>query len=122
MRMKTKASEHEENVNEPIGGVENDEDNFVVDPYIIMKFSTHEEAYNFYNAYARLKQFGVRKGYTTWSRKKDTIISRIFVCDKEGFTFLKDNREDGRNVIRKFDTRCGCNARMIIRLDRIIEK
>ncbi|XP_020262352.1 protein FAR1-RELATED SEQUENCE 5-like [Asparagus officinalis] len=117
----SQASEHEQNVDEPIG-VDNGEGNFVVDPYIGMKFSTHEEAYNFYNAYARLKGFGVRKGHTTWSRKKDTIISRIYVCDKEGFKFLKDKREDGRNVVRKFDTRCGCNARMVIGLDRSTEK
>ena len=104
-------------------GVENGEDNLnSVDPYIGMEFSTHEEAYNFYNAYARLKGFGVRKGHTAWSRKKDAILSRIFVCDKEGFKSLKDKREDGRNVIRKFDTRCGCNARMVIGLDRSTEK
>ncbi|XP_020259036.1 protein FAR1-RELATED SEQUENCE 5-like [Asparagus officinalis] len=81
-----------------------------------------DPAYNFYNAYARLKGFGVRKGHTTWSRKKDAIISRIYVCDKEGFKFLKDKREDGRNVVRKFDTRCGCNVRMVIRLDRSTKK
>ncbi|XP_020253841.1 protein FAR1-RELATED SEQUENCE 5-like [Asparagus officinalis] len=117
----SQASEHEENVDELIG-VENGEGNFVVDPYIGMEFSTREEAYNFYNAYARLKRFGVRKGHTTWSRKKDAIISRIFVCDKEGFKFLKDKREEGRNVIRKFDTRCGCNTRMVIGLDRNTKK
>ncbi|XP_020262940.1 protein FAR1-RELATED SEQUENCE 5-like [Asparagus officinalis] len=116
------ASEHEENGDE-LMGVENGEDNLnSVDPYIGMEFSTHEEAYNFYNAYARLKGFGVRKGHTAWSRKKDAILSRIFVCDKEGFKSLKDKREDGRNVIRKFDTRCGCNARMVIGLDRSTEK
>ncbi|XP_020271889.1 protein FAR1-RELATED SEQUENCE 5-like [Asparagus officinalis] len=108
-------------IDEPIG-IENGEGNFVVDPYIGMEFSTHEEAYNFYNAYARLKGFGVRKGHTTWSRKKDAIISRIYVCDKEGFKFLKDKREDGRNVVRKFDTRCGCKARMVIGLDRSTKK
>ncbi|XP_020263191.1 protein FAR1-RELATED SEQUENCE 5-like [Asparagus officinalis] len=116
-----KAFEHEENVDEPIG-VKNGEGNFVVDLYIGMEFSTHDEAYNFYNAYARLKGFDVRKGHTTWSRKKDAVISRIFVCDMEGFKFLKDKREDGRNIIRKFDTRCGCNARMIIGLDRSTKK
>ncbi|XP_020243165.1 protein FAR1-RELATED SEQUENCE 5-like [Asparagus officinalis] len=117
----SQASEHEQNVDEPIG-VKNSEGNFVVDPYIGMKFSTHEEAYNFYNAYARLKGFSVRKGHTTWSRKKVAIISRIYVCDKEGFKFLKDKREDGRNVVRKFDTRCGRNVRMVIGLDRSTEK
>ncbi|XP_020252221.1 protein FAR1-RELATED SEQUENCE 12-like [Asparagus officinalis] len=78
----SQASQHEPNVDEPIG-IENGEGNFVVDPYIGMEFATHEEAYNFYNAYARLKRFGVRKGHTTWSRKKDAIISRIYVCDKD---------------------------------------
>ncbi|XP_020255687.1 protein FAR1-RELATED SEQUENCE 12-like [Asparagus officinalis] len=88
----SQASEYEENVDEPIG-VENDEGNSVVDPYIEMEFATHEECYNFYNAYARLKGFGVGNGQTTWSRKKDAIISRIFVCDKKGFKFLKDKKK-----------------------------
>ncbi|XP_020245390.1 protein FAR1-RELATED SEQUENCE 5-like [Asparagus officinalis] len=111
------ASEREENVEEPIG-VENSEGILVANPCIGMKFSTHEEGYNFYNAYTKLKAFGIRKGHTSWSRKKDAIIFRTFVCDKEGFKFLKDKREDGRNVIQKSDTRCGCNARMIIGVDR----
>ncbi|XP_020258402.1 protein FAR1-RELATED SEQUENCE 5-like [Asparagus officinalis] len=109
----SQASEHEENVDETIG-VENGEGNYVVDPYIEMKFSTHEEDYNFYDAYARLKGFVIRKSHTSWSRKKYAIISRTFVCDKECFKFLKDKREYRRNVIQKSDTRCGCNARMVI--------
>ena len=114
------AFEHEENVDEPIS-VENGKGNLVVDPCIGMQFSTHEEGYNFYNAYARLKGFGVRKG-TTWSRKKDAIKSRIFVCGKEGFKFLKDKREDCNNVIRKSDKRCGCKTRIVIGLVRSIGK
>ncbi|XP_020259983.1 protein FAR1-RELATED SEQUENCE 5-like [Asparagus officinalis] len=118
---KKDASKHEENVDEPIG-VENGKGNHVVDLYIGMEFSTYEECYNFYNAYARLKGFGFHKSHTFWSRKKDVIICRTFVCDKEGFKFLEYKREDDLNVIQKSDTRCGCNVRMVIRLDRSTRK
>lgn len=90
--------------------------------YIGKEFDTYEEAYGFYNSYAKLKGFGIRKGHTYWSKKKDTIISRTYVCNKEGFKNIKDRRQDGEDVHPLADTRVGCKARMVISLDRSSEK
>lgn len=70
---------HEANMQEEGNHATKLNENLVVNPYFGMEFSSHEDAYNFYNGYARLKSFGIRKGHTEWSRKKYIVISRTFV-------------------------------------------
>jgi zinc finger SWIM domain-containing protein 3 len=51
-------------------------------PSVGMRFSSHEEAYNFYNKYALRVGFSVRRGGQTIS--KQGVSSKRFVCNKEG--------------------------------------
>lgn len=48
-----------------------------------MCFQSEEEAYKFYNAYAKMKGFSIR-----WTHKKtradDSISARYLVCSKDG--------------------------------------
>ncbi|KAK3043800.1 hypothetical protein RJ639_000499 [Escallonia herrerae] len=79
-------------------------------------FVNEDEAYNFYNLYARLKGFGIRKHWATRSRTTGKLIKRQFVCNKEGFRSSKDNRQIGRETKRRRETRTGCGAMMGITL------
>ncbi|KAK3021760.1 hypothetical protein RJ639_045703 [Escallonia herrerae] len=79
-------------------------------------FVNEDEAYNFYNLYARLKGFGFRKHWATRSRTTGKLIKRQFVCNKEGFRSSKDKRQIGREIKRRRETRTGCGAMMGIAL------
>lgn len=48
-------------------------------PKVGMKFCTEEEAYNFYNAYARDKGFSIRRS-NSYNVKNTTIIKNITFC------------------------------------------
>ncbi|KAJ3703813.1 hypothetical protein LUZ61_007518 [Rhynchospora tenuis] len=52
-------------------------------PIVGMMFYSEEEAYNFYNSYARKRGFSVRKGHL--SRRKDgSVQCRHYMCSNEG--------------------------------------
>jgi FAR1 DNA-binding domain len=52
-------------------------------PIVGMVFYSEEEAYNFYNSYARKRGFSVRKGHL--SRRKDgSVQCRHYMCSNEG--------------------------------------
>ena len=72
--------------------------NLVVPPYVGMEFSSHGEAFDFCNAYAKSKGFSICRGHTDWSKKVNEIITSHFVCDKEGLNYMKDKREEEKNV------------------------
>ncbi|KAF8411685.1 hypothetical protein HHK36_004243 [Tetracentron sinense] len=57
-----------------------------------MQFDSEQDAYDFYNAYGGRVGFGIRRD--TYYKNKNTgeMISRIFVCSKEGFR-VKDKRD-----------------------------
>lgn len=80
-------------------------------PKVGMYFSSDEEAYDFYNTYAKNSGFGVRKGA---SAKDDNgvVIRRIFVCHREGFKYSKHKRKDGQEVKPRKSERGGCCARL----------
>uniref|UniRef100_A0A8I6Y6F0 Protein FAR1-RELATED SEQUENCE n=1 Tax=Hordeum vulgare subsp. vulgare TaxID=112509 RepID=A0A8I6Y6F0_HORVV len=79
-------------------------------------FGSEEEGYNYYNAYARSKGFGVRKEEVT--RKVDTNIAfrRLYVCCKEGYRARKHFEKTERVRTPRPLSRCGCGARMEIEL------
>ncbi|KAF7829807.1 protein tolB [Senna tora] len=80
-------------------------------PYVGMEFETEEHAYRFYNAYAGLTGFSIRREWMNKSKMDQNIIlSRNFVCFKEGFKNIS-NCEAKR--VRK-DIRTGCSAQMTI--------
>ena len=47
-------------------------------------FTSEEEAFTFYNNYARDKGFSVRKEKVRRSKQSGAIVSRRFVCCREG--------------------------------------
>lgn len=87
-------------------------------PYVGKEFSSHEDAYHYYNAYALKMGFGIRRESMDKSRKASTpgiVVSRTFVCNKAGRK-KSDKRQLGKLVHRRPDTRVGCPARMNIKL------
>jgi len=76
-----------------------------------MEFDTEDHAYRFYNLYAGFVGFSIRKDWRNKSKlDNETVMSRKFVCFKEGFKRIKEY--DGK-VSRK-DIRIGCLAHVVI--------
>lgn len=72
-------------------------------PIIGRVFSTPEDAYIFYNSYAKLKGFGVRRRNSNRSQKTNELYKCKFVCSKQGFKNLNDKRVDQIRVKRRRD-------------------
>ncbi|XP_061338562.1 protein FAR1-RELATED SEQUENCE 12-like [Gastrolobium bilobum] len=78
--------------------VSKDQDGY--EPKIGMLFSNEDEAYKFYNGYAKLVGFTVRK--SKYQRLADeTISQRTYVCGKEGYRKLKDPSHVTRKIEEK---------------------
>ncbi|KAL3641945.1 hypothetical protein CASFOL_012760 [Castilleja foliolosa] len=56
-----------------------------VEPYVGLEFDSAEEAQEFYSTYANQVGFKIRIGQLYRSRIDGAVISRRFVCSKEGF-------------------------------------
>ncbi|KAL7214189.1 hypothetical protein ACSBR1_026583 [Camellia fascicularis] len=84
-----------------------------------MTFDTEQEAYGFYNTYGGRLGFSIRRGYVNKS-KEGQITSRQFVCNKEGFRVV-DKRDPLIKNPRQ-EVRTGCQARLVIKWDRNMQK
>lgn len=81
-------------------------------PYVGMQFDTEDHAYRFYHVYAGFAGFSIRRDWRNKSKLDNkTVMSRKFVCFKEGFKRTKD--DDDEKVSRK-DIRTGCLAHVVI--------
>ncbi|PNT75050.1 hypothetical protein BRADI_1g26980v3 [Brachypodium distachyon] len=95
-------------------------------PRTDMHFETEDDAYVFYNRYAEHVGFSVRRSYK--KRKRGVIVSRIFVCSREG---VSDRAKHEGLAIASTNTgtgaagtprpgppptRTGCQARMVIKI------
>ncbi|CAM8877933.1 unnamed protein product [Rhodiola kirilowii] len=80
-----------------------------------MEFDSETVAYDFYNKYARLEGFSIRRdGYA--ADKNGVLTSRTCVCCKEGLRKV-DKRDDlTRNP--KAETRTNCGAIIGVKLVR----
>lgn len=76
------------------------------------QFESDEHAYRFYNKYARVLGFSVRKDWANKSKVHGQVVSRKFTCSREGYR-RKDRRDMNVKKHRK-ETRTGCLAHMII--------
>ncbi|KAG4397925.1 hypothetical protein GLYMA_10G238500v4 [Glycine max] len=76
------------------------------------EFESDDHAYQFYNKYARLLGFNVRKDWINRSKVHGQVVSRKFTCSKEGYR-RKDKRDANVKKHRK-ETRSGCLAHMIV--------
>ncbi|XP_050290454.1 protein FAR1-RELATED SEQUENCE 5-like [Quercus robur] len=81
-----------------------------------MEFEADEIAYDFYNEYGRKAGFSIRKEYVNKCKKTRVVTLRRFVCAKEGVRG-KDKRDQNVKNPRA-ETRCGCEARLVIVLNR----
>ncbi|KAG8365107.1 hypothetical protein BUALT_Bualt18G0069900 [Buddleja alternifolia] len=84
-------------------------------PKIGMEFESENEAYNFYNEYARLAGFGIRRHYVH-TDNMGNIVDRIFCCACQGHR-EKDKRDVNVKSHRP-ETRTGCAAMMKIHCHR----
>ncbi|EPS67201.1 hypothetical protein M569_07575, partial [Genlisea aurea] len=66
-------------------GYKDDEGESRMEPHVGLEFDTAEEAQEFYNVYATQVGFKIRIGQLYRSRVDGSVISRRFVCSKEGF-------------------------------------
>ncbi|XP_074300886.1 protein FAR1-RELATED SEQUENCE 5-like [Silene latifolia] len=82
-------------------------------PYVGQEFLEIEEAVTFYKIYAIACGFDVRK-YTTKRWRGGEIKSKLFVCNREGFTHKGQVESSGRqDSSRKHKVRrVGCKARI----------
>ncbi|XP_057452313.1 protein FAR1-RELATED SEQUENCE 5-like [Lotus japonicus] len=82
-----------------------------ITPFVGMEFDTKDHAYRFYNLYGGFMGFSIRKDWRNTSKSdKEIVISRKYVCFKEGF---KRNKDVDGKIARK-DIRTGCLAHMVI--------
>ncbi|XP_042514590.1 protein FAR1-RELATED SEQUENCE 5-like [Macadamia integrifolia] len=91
-----------------------------ITPYVGMKFVDLKAAYSFYNNYARMKGFGVRIDRSHLSRKRGLdgsrqVLSKRFVCYKEGFRNDNDKRQKGKEVRHRAEVRVGCPAFVVVK-------
>ncbi|MCL7032924.1 hypothetical protein MKW94_028516 [Papaver nudicaule] len=83
-------------------------------PYISQRFSTHDDAYEFYSEFAKRCGFSIRRHRT---EGKDGVgkglTRRYFVCHRAGNTPIKASSDSKPQRNRK-SSRCGCQAYMRI--------
>ena len=85
-------------------------------PFKVMEFEADEIAYDFYNEYDKKVGFSIRKENVNKCKKTGVVTSRRFVCVKERVRG-KDKRDQNVKNPRA-ETRCGCEARLVIVLNR----
>ncbi|XP_024996074.1 protein FAR1-RELATED SEQUENCE 7-like [Cynara cardunculus var. scolymus] len=66
-------------------GQREDEGESRMDPYVGLEFDSAEAAQEFYNSYATQIGFKIRIGQLYRSRVDGSVVSRRYVCSKEGF-------------------------------------
>ncbi|KAJ4730365.1 Protein FAR1-RELATED SEQUENCE like [Melia azedarach] len=87
------------------------------EPYIGMEFESEEAAMVYYDAYAKRVGFVIRVGNCHRSCRDGSIVSRRFLCNKEGF---RVNNKIKRLEVRKGReiTREGCKAMIMVRKEK----
>ncbi|CAK9185626.1 unnamed protein product [Ilex paraguariensis] len=81
-----------------------------VAPAMGMEFESYEDAYNYYNCYAREMGFCVRVKNSWFKRSSREKYGAVLCCSSQGFKRIKDV-----NRLRK-ETRTGCPAMIRMRL------
>ncbi|XP_071710439.1 protein FAR1-RELATED SEQUENCE 6 [Rutidosis leptorrhynchoides] len=81
-----------------------------VAPSVGMEFESYDDAYNYYNCYAREAGFRVRVKNSWFKRNSREKYGAVLCCSSQGFKRVKD-----ANRLRK-ETRTGCPAMLRLRL------
>ncbi|KAF5203064.1 Far1-related sequence [Thalictrum thalictroides] len=88
------------------------------DPYIGMQFESEQAAMIYYDAYAKRIGFVIRVGNCHRSGRDNSIISRRFLCNKEGFRLANNKTKRNENRKPRETTREGCNAMIMVRREK----
>ncbi|XP_039116295.1 protein FAR1-RELATED SEQUENCE 5-like [Dioscorea cayenensis subsp. rotundata] len=88
--------------------------NMLLEPEVGMLFHSEDEAFEFYNSYAKRKGFSVRKGHLA-KRKDGSIRVRIFLCSNEG---LRQTHRTHITRKPRVNERTNCKARIEFKVDR----
>jgi hypothetical protein len=94
---------------------------FNVEPYIGMEFESEEAAMIYYDVYAKHLGFMIRVGNCHRSGHDGSVISRRFLCNKEGFRVNNKKTRNTRSLeVRKPRqiTREGCKAMIMVRKEK----
>ncbi|KAJ8638669.1 hypothetical protein MRB53_012936 [Persea americana] len=83
-----------------------------------MQFKTADDAYRWYNDYARRVGFSVRIDRQERSRRDGEVISRVFVCSREGKRRVKDANKEKKTNTEQVNARVGCQAYLMVKRRR----
>ncbi|XP_040249298.1 protein FAR-RED IMPAIRED RESPONSE 1-like [Aegilops tauschii subsp. strangulata] len=82
-------------------------------------FRTDEEAYDFYNVYAKKRGFSIRKDNLKYAKGIDARRRlRRFLCSRAGKQQAKFCTMEGKKRRLRAETRCCCEAHLTGKLDR----
>ncbi|KAI8542606.1 hypothetical protein RHMOL_Rhmol08G0150500 [Rhododendron molle] len=81
-----------------------------------MKFDSEENAHAFYNAYAMVMGFSIRKDRKK-VRRENVVVSRKWVCSRQGVRAKKYLEHVNRLRAPRAETRVGCTAIFRVRYD-----
>ncbi|XP_020963878.1 protein FAR1-RELATED SEQUENCE 5-like [Arachis ipaensis] len=102
-----------------VGGIESigwiDFLNLSDEDVLCFNFADVDIAFEFYQQYAKHHGFGVRR-----SRSEKCVKLRIrqeFVCHRQGYRSSKFYSMPNRQKRPRAETRCGCSAKMLLRMD-----
>lgn len=87
----------------------------ITEPYESMEFESEEAAKLFYLAYSKQIGFNMRVSTYYRSKRDKSIISRLFVCSKEGYYVKKDGADEGKIKRPREATRVGCKAMLMVK-------
>ncbi|XP_068642824.1 protein FAR1-RELATED SEQUENCE 5-like [Aristolochia californica] len=90
-------------------------DEEALEPREGMEFDSEEAAKIFYNSYARRIGFSIRVSIYCRSKRDGTIISRRFVCSKEGFRRKRNANNESKMKRPRAITREGCKAMILVK-------
>ncbi|KAJ3703007.1 hypothetical protein LUZ61_006712 [Rhynchospora tenuis] len=94
--------------------MEEHEDDFV--PSLGMEYETLDEAWLDWSVYGGRNGFRVRKGKGNKTKKDDANTSKVFFCSCEGKREI--DKQDHLMKKPRAETRTGCQARLLLKLDR----
>ncbi|RYQ84130.1 hypothetical protein Ahy_B10g103067 isoform C [Arachis hypogaea] len=78
-------------------------------------FADVDIAFEFYQQYAKYHGFGARRSRN--EKRGEVRIRQEFVCHRQGYRSSKFYSMPNRQKRPRAETRCGCPARMLLRMD-----
>ncbi|XP_028108168.1 protein FAR1-RELATED SEQUENCE 5-like [Camellia sinensis] len=87
-----------------------------------MKFNSEDDAYTFYNAYAKVIGFSVQRSRKRITGDNKFVESRKWVCSREGVREKKYLQRVERVRTPRAETRLFCNATFRVRYDKTARK